>query len=246
MCLFNHIPFYIVPLKQTWESHTYPGFCAELPWRSHFWHSFSTIYLSHQEGRSWSTNYRSILSALLVQQMLIGLVPCALGSTPPSGMFFSLKCFPSSSCLSSLFFLSCFFLPLLPYLPALDPSRRCCITIDADVNTAGIGGAIFVLVSFVLLHLIPWVHVGVVMQSVLPSKELMAVLRRHMVKGSWVRSPSFTMLCIVPGTLFTTMVSVPVPKHHLGPVCTEFTVFDGFFNVLWDVIWNGICREFIL
>lgn len=40
------------------------------------------------------------------------------------------------------------------------------------------------------------------------------------------------MLCIVPGTLFTTMVSVPVPKHHLGPVCTEFTVFDGFFFLM--------------
>ena len=38
-------------------------------------------------------------------------------------------------------------------------------------------------------------------------------------KGIMSAEPKLHMLCIVPGTLFTTMVSVPVPKHHLGPVC---------------------------
>lgn len=33
----------------------------------------------------------------------------------------------------------------------------------------------------------------------------------------------------LPHTFFTTVESSPVPKHHPGPVCTEFTVSDVVF-----------------
>lgn len=58
----------------------------------------------------------------------------------------------------------------------------------------------------------------------------MAVLCGYMAKESSVQSPSFTKLCTVPGTLYTMMSSVPASKHHAGPVCTEFTVFDVFLK----------------
>lgn len=92
---------------------------------------------------------------------------------------------------------------------------------------AGIDRAVSFLVSLVLLSLIPQVHISVVIQSVLPSKEAMAVLWVQTTKESCAepRLHHTSHGATSHGATVLGGVISSVPKCHVGPVCTVFDVF---------------------